>query len=263
MVNDNGGNDAGSTVLQESLDSVRAVGRVHHTEAANITDIRFPGRRRSKAVPLELSDYGCQVASMTKALENKKELEEGHVILAVNGEPTDGAQDARRALRNAFDDKRDEVKLTVWKAPDDFVFPDTAGEGTAAVGENGGQFDVVVQEAMLMTESERVNVKRIVCRLEGGAKAENLKHICRALEITPKTKKWNLAAIEVVLKQKRFRQYDTFRPTSQNMTLSYDRFYESIRLRELPQFPGEYEYVSYSIRQLVAELIKFTHDPAH
>ena len=34
MVNDNGGNDAGSTVLQESLDSVRAVGRVHHTEAA-------------------------------------------------------------------------------------------------------------------------------------------------------------------------------------------------------------------------------------
>ena len=259
MVNDNGGNDAGSTVLQESLDSVRAVGRVHHTEAANITDIRVPGRRRSKAVPLELSDYGCQVASMTKALENKKELEEGHVILAVNGEPTDGAQDARRALRNAFDDKRDEVKLTVWKAPDDFVFPDTAGEGTAAVGENGGQFDVVVQEAMLMTESERVNVKRIVCRLEGGAKAENLKHICRALEITPKTKKWNLAAIEVVLKQKRFRQYDTFRPTSQNMTLSYDRFYESIRLRELPQFPGEYEYVSYSIRQVVAELIKFTH----
>ena len=63
MVNDNGGNDAGSvTVLQESLDSVRAVGRVHHTEAANITDIRVPGRRRSKAVPLELSDYGCQVA---------------------------------------------------------------------------------------------------------------------------------------------------------------------------------------------------------
>ena len=103
------------------------MGRVHHTEAANITDIRVPGRRRSKAVPLELSDYGCQVASMTKALENKKELEEGHVILAVNGEPTDGAQDARRALRNAFDDKRDEVKLTVWKAPDDFVFPDTAG----------------------------------------------------------------------------------------------------------------------------------------
>ena len=240
MVNDNGGNDAGSTVLQESLDSVRAVGRVHHTEAANITDIRVPGRRRSKAVTLGLSDDGCQVASMTKALENKKELEEGHVILAVNGEPTDGAQDARRALRNAFDDKRDEVKLTVWKAPDDFVFPDTAGEGTAAVGENGGQFDLVVQEAMLMTESERVNVKRIVCRLEGGAKAENLKHICRALEITPKTKKWNLAAIEVVLKQKRFRQYDTFRPTSQNMTLSYDRFYESIRLRELPQFPGEY-----------------------
>ena len=42
-VNDNGGNDAGSvTVLQESLDSVRDVGRVHHTEAANITDIRVP-----------------------------------------------------------------------------------------------------------------------------------------------------------------------------------------------------------------------------
>ncbi len=40
-------------------------------------------------------------------------------------------------------------------------------------------------------------------------------------------------------------------------------FHTSIRLRELPQFPGEYEYVSYSIRQLVAELIKFTHDPAH
>ena len=88
----------------------RAVGRGHHTEAAKITDIRVPGRRRSKAVPLELSDYGCQVASMTKALENKKELEEGHVILAVNGEPTDGAQDARRALRNAFDEG-DELKL--------------------------------------------------------------------------------------------------------------------------------------------------------
>ena len=109
----------------------------------------------------------------------------------------------------------------------------------------------------------RQPISQIYASPGGGAKAENLKHICRALEITPKTKKWNLAAIEVVLKQKRFRQYDTFRPTSQNMTLSYDRFYESIRLRELPQFPGEYEYVSYSIRQLVAELIKFTHDPAH
>ena len=65
------------------------------------------------------------------------------------------------------------------------------------------------------------------------------------------------------MKQKRFRQYDTFRPTSQNMALSYDRFYESIRLRERSQVPGEYEYVSYSIRQLVAELSKFTHDPAH
>ena len=44
----------------------------------------------------------------------------------------------------------------------------------------------------------------------------------------------------MVLKQKRFRQYHTFSPTHQNLTLSYDRFYESIRLRELPQFPGEY-----------------------
>ena len=69
-VNDNGGNDAGSvTVLQGSLDSVRAVGRVHHTEAANITDIRVPGRRRSKAVPLELSDCGCQVED--KELESR------------------------------------------------------------------------------------------------------------------------------------------------------------------------------------------------
>ena len=69
-VNDNGGNDAGSvTALQGSLDSVRAVGRVHHTEAANITDIRVPGRRRSKAVPLELSDCGCQVED--KELESR------------------------------------------------------------------------------------------------------------------------------------------------------------------------------------------------
>ena len=82
----------------------------------------------------------------------------------------------------------------------------------------------------------RQPISQIYACLEGGAKAENLKHICRALDITPKTKNWNLAAIEVVLKQKRFRQYGTFRPTSQNMTLSYDRFYESIRLRELPQF---------------------------
>ena len=109
----------------------------------------------------------------------------------------------------------------------------------------------------MMTESERVNVKRIVCRLEGGDKQENLKHICRAIGITPKNKKWNLAAIEVVLKQKGFRQYDPFKPTSQDMALSYDRFYESIRLRELPQFPGEYEYIAYSIRKLVSELLKF------
>ena len=108
-----------------------------------------------------------------------------------------------------------------------------------------------------MTESERVNVKRIVCRLEGGDKQENLKHICRAIGITPKNKKWNLAAIEVVLKQKGFRQYDPFKATSQDMALSYDRFYESIRLRELPQFPGEYEYIAYSIRKLVSELLKF------
>ena len=103
-----------------------------------------------------------------------------------------------------------------------------------------------------------LHVKRIVCRLEGGDKQENLKHICRAIGITPKNKKWNLAAIEVVLKQKGFRQYDPFKPTSQDMAFSYDRFYESIRLREqLPQFPGEYEYIAYSIRKLVSELLKF------
>ena len=130
-------------------------------------------------------------------------------------------------------------------------------EGSTAVEANDGQFNNLVQAALLMTESERVNVKRIVCRLEGGDKQENLKHICRAIGITPKNKKWNLAAIEVVLKQKGFRQYDPFKPTSQDMALSYDRFYESIRLRELPQFPGEYEYIAYSIRKLVSELLKF------
>ena len=51
MVNDNGGNDAGSvTVLQESLDSVRAVGRVHHTEAANITGMSLSWKKNKASL---------------------------------------------------------------------------------------------------------------------------------------------------------------------------------------------------------------------
>ena len=55
----------------------------------------------------------------------------------------------------------------------------------------------------------------------------------------------------------KFRQYDTFRPTSLDMQLSKDDFYKAIQVRELPQFPGHFEYVSYSIGQVCAALQTF------
>ena len=44
------------------------------------------------------------------------------------------------------------------------------------------------------------------------------------------------------------------------MNLNEDKFHESIRVRALPQFPGEYEYVSYSIHQLCGLLTKLVED---
>ena len=85
----------------------------------------------------------------------------------------------------------------------------------------------------------------------------NLKRICRALGISSKAKAWNLAAIEMKLRALKFRQYDTFRPTSLDMQLSKDDFYKAIQVRELPQFPGHFEYVSYSIGQVCAALKTF------
>ena len=75
--------------------------------------------------------------------------------------------------------------------------------------------------------------------------------------INSKAKAWNLAAIEVKLRALKFRQYDTFRPTSQDMRLSKDDFYKAIQVRELPQFPGHFEYISYSIGQVCAALQTF------
>ena len=47
---------------------------------------------------------------------------------------------------------------------------------------------------------------------------------------------------------------DPFRPIATAMNLDEEKFYESIRVRELPQFPGEYEYVCYPIHQLCSKL---------
>ena len=108
-----------------------------------------------------------------------------------------------------------------------------------------------------MTEAQRVNVRRLVSRVEGGAKAENLKRMCRTLGIVARGKAWNLAALEVKLRALQFRQYENFKPTSQDIRLSKDDFFTAIQVRELPQFPGHFEYISYSIGQVCAALQVF------
>ena len=46
---------------------------------------------------------------------------------------------------------------------------------------------------------DMIKLIRICCRLEGGGREENLKQICAALGITPKTKKYNETNVIFVL----------------------------------------------------------------
>ena len=76
----------------------------------------------------------------------------------------------------------------------------------------------------------------------------------------PRKKEWNLAAIEVKLRQLQFRQYNEFVPTAHQMTLNEHAFYEAMRGDELEHYPGEYAeiaYYAYSIKELCTELGKF------
>ena len=58
-----------------------------------------------------------------------------------------------------------------------------------------------------------------------------------------------LAAIEVKLRQLRFRQYNEFVPTAHQMTLNEHAFYEAMRGDELKHYPGEYAEIAYSINE--------------
>ena len=73
----------------------------------------------------------------------------------------------------------------------------------------------------------------------------------------PRKKEWNLAAIEVKLRQLQFRQYNEFVPTAHQMTLNEHAFYEAMRGDELKHYPGEYAEIAYSIKELCTELGKF------
>ena len=73
----------------------------------------------------------------------------------------------------------------------------------------------------------------------------------------PRKKEWNLAAIEVKLRQLQFRQYNEFVPTAHQMTLNEHAFYEAMRGDELEHYPGEYAEIAYSIKELCTELEKF------
>ena len=73
----------------------------------------------------------------------------------------------------------------------------------------------------------------------------------------PRKKEWNLAAIEVKLRQLQFRQYNEFVPTAHQMTLNEHAFYEAMRGDELKHYPGEYAEIAYSIKELCTELENF------
>ena len=59
------------------------------------------------------------------------------------------------------------------------------------------------------------------------------------------------------LRELEFRQYNDFIPTAHHMTLSETEFYKAIQIKEQRHFPGEYEYVSYTIAQLCSVLTEF------
>ena len=65
-----------------------------------------------------------------------------------------------------------------------------------------------------------------------------------------------MAAIEVKLRQLRFRQYNEFVPTAHQMTLNEHAFYEAMRGDELKHYPGEYAEIAYSTKELCTELEK-------
>ena len=145
-----------------------------------------------------MSNYGCTVTGMTQWYHTETQLEEGDVVLFVNKERCEGADDARRMLRDTCADKEAPLVLQVWHPPEEFVFP-AGGEGDRGgvdegEGEGGGlgagagggifDFDDSVTEALKMTEGDRENVRRIAIRLEQGATAANCDKICRALKVS-------------------------------------------------------------------------------
>ena len=196
--------------------------------------------------------YGCCLGTVTRA-EADAGLEPGQVLLTVNHVAVERAEHAQRILALAFEKKENEVKVQVWKPPDDFVF---SGSGDA--DETEVSFDNLVKEAMQLSADETKHLKRVCCALQGGDAARgNLPKLCQALGVSPRgdATKWNRAAIEVKLRQLQFGADVNFIPTAYHMTLPADEFYEATRIRDLGD--GYSEYLSRSISQTCRLLREF------
>ena len=174
-----------------------------------------------------------------------------HIILKVEGMPCEDGQEASRRFRVSFQ-KGQSFKVVVWRPAQGFV-------PVASSFNAPPSFDDCVVAAMkvMRVVPDMINLTRICCRLEGGGREENLKQICAALGITPKTKKYNETAIECRLRALRFPENISFIPTAIHMEprLKSDAQFEvAMQIREYQRYPGKYEKVGYTASALCSLL---------
>ena len=208
---------------------------------------------RNKALPLELS-FNCSVTGKRGNHEYLNRVEVGDYLLSVNGDRCSGKV-CRELLARAHN-AGGPVELVLWRPPPNYVPAAPGPQGAHSASSALAALQQAARAAAKqMPPSEKLNLRRLCCRLEGGPSDSNLKRICCALCLAPEGQKTNEAAIEFRLRQLEFGDASfNCVPTAADMRLSEKDFAARMQLSELPEYPGFYLMVQYSIAQLCTKM---------
>ena len=148
------------------------------------------------------------------------------------------------------------VDLAFWGPPNNYIPPPSTPAITAAISGSMAELEKTAKEqARTFSKSQKGNLRRLCCRLEGDECDSNLKRICTALGLKNQGPKANAVAIELRLRHLEFDDAAfEFTPTAADMELSPVAFAARMEIKELSDCPGYFLRVHHSIAQICAKL---------
>jgi hypothetical protein len=216
--------DKDMQLTEPALKELSDLGYVASETASPPEDVELTVVPKSRlAAPFKLDKEG-RVTSPAAGFE----AQERKVVVGVNGTLLSSkVSDVRAAISAAIGDVKTAggvIVFTFWAPPDNWT-PKGTIHGTihaeVPVEEDDEELSTLEVDVAVMKQ-----VRRLVCRLKGGASVANLVLICEALY--PISSDGNprvlTARIEATLRRRGFGSVETFRPTTEEVDLDPEAF---------------------------------------